>query len=495
MNKHRKYIDIVEKFQGKKILVIGDLILDIYLTGKSTRLCPEAPVPVVDVSKKEILLGGASNTACNLSSLGADVTYCTVTGSDNAAREALVLLQNTGCDCSLIIEDSRRETIVKTRVVAGTQIAIRFDSGTQTEIDADVSEKLNNLIREHHWKFDAIVISDYDKGLLTESTIQTLKEIRQQKNIFLAIDSKRLNVFSCLRPSLVKPNYQEACKLTNGKEDYSQRVQQISLLGDLLYQRTNASIIAATLDQDGALFFNTGKMVCHRQAPHVVNPSVAGAGDTFLSAFTLTYLVSNDIETSADIAGVAAQIAISKEATSSCSISELTCHYHQTGKHVTSVDDLERICKNYKELGHRIVFTNGCYDILHSGHVTYLHCARELGDVLIVGINNDESIKRIKGEGRPINSLEDRIEVLSGLSSVTHVIAFGDPHNDTPEPLIHIIKPHVFVKGGDYTKDKLPEAAAVEMYGGEIVFIPYVPDHSTTSIIHRITNFLPSIAN
>ncbi len=492
MKNHTRYIDIIAQFEGKKILVLGDLILDVYLKGTSTRLCPEAPVPVVDVGERKTQLGGAANTVCNLQTLGAIVTFCTVIGNDPYGDEAIKLLKNTGCDCSLIIRHSERETIVKTRVVAGSQLGIRFDTGTQTEIDAATADQLNTFVNQCFEKFDAIIISDYDKGIVTPSVITNLKYQQVSGSRFLAIDSRRLEAFSNLKPSFVKPNYDETVKLMKSKPMYAERTQQVASFANTLFDATGAKLIAATLDKDGALLFENGNLVYETQAQNIPNPHVAGAGDTFLSAFTLAYITSHHVGHSADIASAAAEIAIRKESTSSCSAAELKCYYHQKEKYISSPEELDLISQHYRETGKRIVFTNGCFDILHSGHVTYLHCARELGDVLIVGINQDESIKRIKGDGRPINTLNDRVEVLSGLTSVTHVVSFGSENDDTPEPVIHIVKPDVFVKGGDYTKETLPEAQAVEMYGGEIVFIPYIPDHSTTAIIHRITNPHPS---
>jgi D-beta-D-heptose 7-phosphate kinase/D-beta-D-heptose 1-phosphate adenosyltransferase len=223
------------------------------------------------------------------------------------------------------------------------------------------------------------------------------------------------------------------------------------------------------------------------QAPHVTTPHVAGAGDSYLSGFILAYLNSRKSNISAQVATATASIAIRKEGTSTCSQAELKSYFNIHSKFISDFGDLGEISNAYRNSGKRIVFTNGCFDILHSGHVTYLHRAKDLGDVLIVGLNTDESIKRIKGENRPINSLIDRLQVLAGLSSVDHIVPFGSRNDDTPVPLIRIVRPHVFAKGGDYTKEKLPEAETVEAYGGEIVFLDHIPDHSTTRIINRIT--------
>jgi len=182
---------------------------------------------------------------------------------------------------------------------------------------------------------------------------------------------------------------------------------------------------------------------------------------------------------------------VKKESTSSFSSNELRAYFDLNNKYISSAEQLKELCDNYHQQGKRIIFTNGCFDILHSGHVTYLHRVRKLGDILIAGINTDESIKRLKGESRPINPLSDRLQVLAGLSSIDHIVPFGNAADDTPIPVIKLVRPHIFAKGGDYTKDKLPEAAIVEELGGEIIFLPHIPDHSTTEIINRISRVAP----
>lgn len=486
MHDNRTYHDLIDRFHQKHVLVIGDLILDVYLKGASTRLSPEAPVAIVDVAEKIPLLGGSANTVCNLRTLGASVTYCTVTGNDADGDTALQLLNNISVSAHTIIRHPDRDTVVKTRVVAGSHVITRFDCGTQTPIDHETVLQLIAHIGSNFHQYDAVIISDYDKGVVTAPLLEAINRLREQHPVFLAVDSKRLPFFVSIHPDLVKPNYDEAVKLLDLESRSTARVDQLIAEGKRLTAKTQAKLIAATLDHDGSLFFENGENVYHAHAHAVALPQVAGAGDTFLSAFTLAYASGGDIQHSAEIASAAAAIAVTKDSTSSCAAAELKNWFYGKAKFIHSLADLGLLCENYRAQGKRIVFTNGCFDILHSGHVTYLHCARELGDVLIVGINTDESITRLKGASRPINALVDRIQVLSGLSTIDHIIPFGDAHDDTPVPVIRVVRPNIFVKGGDYTKDKLPEAAAVEENGGEIVFIPQIPDQSTTAIIRRI---------
>lgn len=480
------YTDIVNAFRSKKILVIGDLMLDVFLKGTSTRLSPEAPVPVVDVEGKTALPGGSANTACNLRSLGAEVSYCSVAGLDEDGEEAIRLLKQSEVDIAGVMRDSSRKTIVKTRLLAGTQVITRFDQGTTSLVGNTISQKLDRFLEKNGNDFDAIVVSDYNKGVITPLLLETLKRLKERNSVFVAVDSKRLSFFKGLKPSMIKPNYDEAIDLLQTKRLSSGRPDQILSAARALYEKTQARIIAVTLDEEGSIVFEKEKSF-YRCQPLTVPPyGVAGAGDTYLSAFTLSYLVCNDITLSADIATAAASAVIRKEATSQCTFMELKNFFHTRSKYVCSTDELRDLCETYRLQGKHIVFTNGCFDILHSGHVSYLHHAKTLGDILIVGMNTDESIRRLKGPNRPINNFNDRLQVLSALGSVDHIVPFGTEGNDTPIPLIEVVQPHVFVKGGDYTRDQLPEADTVERLGGEVLLLPHIPPYSTTAIIERI---------
>jgi D-beta-D-heptose 7-phosphate kinase/D-beta-D-heptose 1-phosphate adenosyltransferase len=481
--------DILGSFANQRVLVIGDLILDIYLNGTTTRISPEAPVPVVDIDYQKMYLGGAANAACNFRSLGADVTFCTATGNDSSATEALAILKEMEIETKNIFQIPSRQTLVKTRIVSGGQVIARFDKGTQHALPPEASEILaQSITRDYEW-YDAIVISDYDKGIVTYPVMEAIADLQRKHKKFLAIDSKRLPFFKSLAATFVKPNYDEAIKLLQLKTCTKGRLDQLIKEGHRLYEKTGADLIGVTMDQDGSLFFEQGEASYWAHAPAVAAPHVAGAGDTFLAGFVLAYASCRQVQASAEIATAAATIAIRKESTSTCSANELKTYFQLESKSVASLYDMHKICESYRQAGKRVVFTNGCFDILHSGHVTYLHRAKELGDVLIVGINTDESIRRLKGPRRPINSLPDRVEVLSALSVIDHIIPFGSAEDDTPISLIETIRPDIFVKGGDYTREKLPEAEAVDEAGGKIIFIPLVPDHSTTSIIEKINAF------
>lgn len=481
-----QYHELINGFANKRILVVGDLILDAYLRGSSTRLCPEAPVPVVDIHKKVFSPGGAGNTVCNLRALGASVVFCTVVGDDREGDEAMRLLEDIGVCTEGIVRHPGRKTLTKSRVMAGSQLIARIDEGSADITDYETSGQLMAYVENSYHSFDAVVLSDYDKGVITPAVRDRLCQLQKSHQVFMAVDSKRLPFFSSLHPSYAKPNYTEAIKLLDLPPLAIGRAAQIGKHADQLLAKVNARLLSVTLDVEGSLVIANGHPLTHYSAPPVRNGEVAGAGDSYFSGFLLSYLCSGNPDISATIATVTASIAIEKEGTASCSQQELRSHFQVHSKYIATLPELAEICSAYRSSGKRIVFTNGCFDILHSGHVMYLRRAKELGDVLIVGLNTDDSIKRIKGSSRPINSLADRLQVLAGLTSVDHIVPFGDEHDDTPVALIGIVRPHVFAKGGDYSKKDLPEAPTVEACGGQIVFLDHVPDHSTTRIINRI---------
>jgi len=479
------YQTLIRAFMQPAILVLGDLMIDNYLRGASTRLSPEAPVPVVDVNSHTSVLGGGANVAANLRHLGANVTFISLTGDDYAARLAGELLAKEEIRDEVVRCNTRR-TITKTRVIAGQQLLTRYDEGTEIQIDMDCEQQLIAVLEKQFPLHDAIVIADYNKGLITPAVIAALERLRMQYGKFIAVDAKDLRLYKGLHPDVVKPNYKEITGLLQLPLQHGSKAQQLEEAGAAIFNATGAAISAVTLDEEGALIFQEEKLVCHTLARPVNNPNVSGAGDTYISAFTLACLSGATAATAAEIAGAAASVAIRKSNTAHCRHAELTAYFSAKDKYIRDEQQLEALCEMYRAEGKKIVFTNGCFDILHSGHVSYLERAASLGDVLIVGVNTDESIKRLKGPERPINSLNDRVQVLAGLGVIAHLIAFGSKENDTPEPLIRIIRPAVFAKGGDYSRESLPEAAAVEEYGGDVVLLPLVPDRSTSLIIKRI---------
>ncbi len=484
----KTYLSLISRFRHQKVLVIGDLILDVYFSGDCTRISPEAPVPVVDINEKKYCLGGAGNVVANLKALGCDVRFCSVTGQDQGRESVLRLLHQNGVPTNDIVADTTRKTLIKTRITTGKQCLIRVDEGCCDNISGNTEDELIARLERLYDEVDAVLIADYDKGVLSERIIAAIGRLNNRNRKLVAVDSKKPESYKALRPSLIKPNYPEFLKITGQKGVAGDRVEQVKGFGKVLHERCGAEMTAVTLDKDGVLMFSGDEFCFYKKAPAVEFPHVSGAGDSFIAAFLLTMLAQGSIEDSVGLALESARIAIEKEDTSFCTKEELMHNLGISDNKLDRSSSLPEVCAYYREQGKRIVFTNGCFDILHRGHIEYLNQARQLGDVLIVGINNDDSIKRLKGPERPINDLLDRMEVLSALGCVDHVYSFGEKHDDTPIELIKVIKPEVFVKGGDYKGKKIPELKILKEYGAEVHFLPFVKNLSTSNIISKINH-------
>jgi len=475
--------DVVARFTGMRVLVIGDAMLDVYTQGVSQRLCPEAPVPIIDVVDEQYHAGGAANTAANLASLGAKVKFLAATGDDCPADQLLKILSSQGIDTSPVCRTPTRRTLVKHRIMADAQMVVRFDWGHRQKLAPAEEQCLLDAIEINSADCDAVVVSDYGYGVLTPRIIERLSRLRA--GTVLAVDSKHLPRFAQARPDVVKPNCREALGLLqlDVLPHASQRIDVIAAHSDELLELTGAKMVTVTFDRDGCLCLERDFEPLRVAAPPCTTPRVAGAGDTFLSTLTLSLAAGADTTQAAQLANLAASVVVEKDLTATCSVEELLDRITGDQNPHTDMARLGRLLDQERQRGRRIVLTNGCFDILHRGHVTYLKKARELGDLLVVGVNSDESIKRLKGPERPINTLVDRLGVLAALDCVDYLIAFEE---DTPHRLIEAIRPDVFVKGGDYTRETLPEASLVEQLGGVVRILPLVADRSTTNIIKRI---------
>ena len=475
---------LVDGFSQLHVLVLGDTMLDAYVRGRSTRLCQEAPVPIIDCEEEWSAPGGAANTAVNLRALGARVTLLSVVGDDDEGRHLCDLLARQEVDASAVVKHPARSTLTKRRILAGSQLVARLDAGVTQPLNLHAQRAMVTRLQTLHRRCDAIVLSDYDYGAIGEAVITALARLQQQRPVVLVGDSKCLSRFGELSFSAVKPNYEQALRLLHaGPAEGAARIDQMLELGPQLLERIVTQIAALTLDRDGAIVFHRGGPPLRTLTQPNPHSRAAGAGDTYVAALALALAAGGDAPEAAQIAAAAAAVVVGQDGTSHCSAAELRGRLAGLRRTDLGVETLLPTLEDHRRRGRRIVLTNGCFDILHRGHVTYLHQARALGDVLIVGVNSDASIRRLKGPQRPINSLEDRLQVLSALDCVDHVIAFDE---DTPHRLVRAIRPHVFVKGGDYTRDRLPEAALVEELGGRIEILPLVRERSTTGLISRI---------
>lgn len=477
---------IIDNFKNLKILVIGDAILDTYIYGATDRICREAPVPVFNAERENYSCGGAANTAMNLAALGAETYYLTVLGKDSNAIQVLNVLRSHNVHCEFILHDKARKTITKKRVIALSNIILRLDEGTVSDINKDFENRLLKKILQINNFTDATLFSDYGFGVITDSLIQSLRPLVPSFQKPVLVDSKNVRRFKNIHPDAVKPNYEEALALLNlSKISKNKRVGQVMKNSEALLNKTGAHNVAVTLDDDGVVLIRKGKK------PYCVNciprdsKNTIGAGDTFISALTLAIASKLKMETSVEIAAAAAAIVVQKNGTAGCSNVELKSYFNTIPKYISNKEELANTIKELRRKEKKIVFTNGCFDLIHKGHISLLEKAREAGDVLIVGINNDESARKVKGADRPVNTLEDRITVLAGLQSVDYIIAFAE---ESPLQLIKTVHPDVFVKGADYTETSIPEMPLLKKLECEIKIIPSQFHISTTEIIHRIND-------
>ncbi len=476
----RKF-DLIDSFRELKVLIIGEAMLDVYLNGSVQRICREAPAPIVDIDGQQNAAGGAANTAVNIRSLGGRTTFLSVVGDDPAGLLLRRILLADGVPVDDLLIDPGRSTLVKNRITAGSQILLRFDQGTTARVDDDTETELIDRISRIFPSSDAVVISDYGYGIVTPKALERVRELQASAPKVLVVDSKHLADFRSLHATSVKPNYEETLSLL-GLEG-SVTPEEITSYGEQILELTGSRIAAVTLDSKGALFFERGCPPYRTYARPAHRARGTGAGDTFVSALALCLAAGAPTAVAAEMASASAAVVVGKDGTTPCSAQELREYFQFGGKWVSGVDRLAERIELYRKQGQSIVFTNGCFDILHSGHVNCLHAAKAMGDVLIVGINSDGSVRRLKGGERPVNRLEDRIRLLAALGCVDHVVAFEE---DTPVEIIRAVRPDVFVKGGDYTVQTLPEAPLVHELGGRVVILPYTKNLSTSGIIDRI---------
>lgn len=478
-------VSLLGALRDRRVLVVGEAILDSYLDGHADRLSREAPVPIVTLRERVDAPGGAANAAVNIQMLGGHATLVSVVGGDAEAERLRMGLRAAGVQDRLVVRRDR-PTLAKQRLSAAGQMLVRFDTGATDAIDAVTEDEIIARVVELHDAVDAIVISDYGYGVLTDRIVTVLAELQRHSRRILVVDARDLRRYRGVGATAVKPNYSEAVRLLGEREvaDVRARARQVGSQGDRLLELTGSRIVALTIDSDGAFAFERGQPAYRTYARPRSHSRAAGAGDTFVA--TLALALAGDLSTPAavELASAAAAVVVGKEGTSSCSASELEQALSTAaGKRLASTETLARRIAYHRDQGRRIVFTNGVFDILHRGHITYLNRAKALGDVLVVGVNSDASVRRLKGPERPINLLDDRLEVLEALSCVDHVVAFED---DTPEGLIRIVRPDVFAKGGDYAIERLPEAPLVEAMGGSVQILPFIDDRSTTGIIARV---------
>lgn len=476
-------IEKLDTIKQKNILVIGDVMLDRYFFGISKRISPEAPVPILLKKNEKIVLGGAANVAINIKKAKQKVSVLSVIGDDEKGNILIKLLNQNEIDSSLIIKDKERCTCVKNRFVGQNNIQMfRFDEEITEKVNLETNEKVLKILEENVSKYDLVVISDYNKGLLNSLNTSKMIEIANKNNIKTIIDVKEPKYEKYKNAYIIKPNVSELQDITKMKVDTEKDIEEAS---KTLLKNTNCKYVLTTRGKDGMMLVsNEGVTNIKCESREVYD--VTGAGDTVISY--LATGISNNISLldSIQIANYAAGVGVSKMGTYAVAIDEIKNYIKvkndvEYEKKIVTIDKLKELLKNRENK--TIVFTNGCFDLFHVGHARYLREAAKLGDILIVGVNSDASVKRLKGEQRPIISENERMELLASLEFVSYVIMFGE---DTPYNVIKEIQPDIIAKGGDYKPEEVVGKDIVEKRNGKVVICPLIESKSTTNIIKRI---------
>ena len=467
------------KNKTPKILVAGDLMIDHYLWGKCERISPEAPVQVVNVGNETKLLGGAGNVIHNLIALGAEVDVISVIGGCEISNELKALLKDINVRPDYLIEQKDRITSKKSRIIASQQQVVRYDRESVDPISKNSQDSLLSIYKKILNDYDVVLLSDYGKGVLTSELTQMLIKIAKKNNIKVLVDPKGLNYSKYAGAYLLTPNKKEASEATqiniNSNESLLQAITELKKLCHL-----NVSLI--TLSEQGVAIFDNSLRVHPTVAREVFD--VTGAGDTVLASLGFALSCGYEIDQAVEFANLAAGVVVSKIGSATATLDEIieyqsSLHQSTSDVHIKTWDEIELLSKKLKTNGKKLVFTNGCFDLLHTGHVRYLETAKSYGDVLILGLNSDRSVNALKGNSRPINNQQDRAYILAALDAVDYVVIFDE---DTPYDLIKKIRPHILVKGGDYKGKNVVGHDLVD----ELKLVQFVEGKSTTETIKQI---------
>jgi len=468
----------IPDFTKARVLVAGDVMLDRYWSGSSNRISPEAPVPVVNVHDCVDRAGGAANVALNIASLGASVTLAGIVGNDEAATILSRLLDDKGISQTFVSQDNYK-TITKLRVLSRHQQLIRLDF-EETSVDLDTDD-FNQAVLEHIAQFDVVVLSDYNKGSLNQA--QEIIKVARKAGVSVLVDPKGHDFEKYRGADLLTPNLSEfeaivsACTSDDDLLNKAEQLRKTLELKSLLVTRSERGMTLVQQENESVTVPTKAREVY----------DVTGAGDTVIGVLAASIAAGSDTESAVVLANIAAGIVVGRLGAACVNSDELKqatsdafhLDYHQK---IVSLDTLKREVEFSQKSGQKIVMTNGCFDILHAGHVQYLSEAVACGDRLIVAVNDDESVRRLKGDSRPINMLVKRMEVLAALGSVDWVISFSE---DTPEKLICDVLPDLLVKGGDYQPDEIAGAHCVKASGGKVEVLSLREGCSTTDVINR----------
>lgn len=470
-------IDLREK--PPKILVIGDLMIDHYLWGDCERISPEAPVQIVNISRENLVLGGAGNVVNNLKALGAEVEVMSVIGSGQISTELKTLLADIGVSTRYLLNEAGRITTKKSRVIASGQQVVRYDLESSSDISDASQSTIITTLKKIIKDYQVVLVSDYGKGVLTATLMPQLIALADEYNKKILIDPKGTNYTKYKGAYLLTPNKKEAALATQIEiKDNNNLIQALQYLKT----RYNLKLAMITLGEQGVAIYDGRFKIYPTVAQEVFD--VTGAGDTMLAALGFALAAKMDIDQALEFANLAAGVVVGKIGSATVTLDEIyqyesSIHHSNSQTHIKTASEIYRLAKVLKTNHKKIIFTNGCFDLLHIGHIKYLETAKSLGDILIVGLNSDTSIASLKGKNRPINTQKDRAYVLAGLEVVDYVVIFDEP---TPYELIKNIRPDILVKGDDYKGKTVVGQEIVD----ELKLVPFIKGKSTSKIIEKI---------
>lgn len=480
------YSQILSAISQVRVLCMGDVMLDHFAYGRVERISPEAPVPIFRAIRKTTVLGGAGNVVRNFSSLQAQCIFMGVVGDDTYGGEVITLFENLPHTRAECVTEKGRRTTVKTRFVSEGQQLMRCDEEDTFEISFEARTCILDALKAHVNSVDLVILSDYSKGFFSPAFVQEIIKIVTQHQKPILVDPK-VKDYRCYRgASFVTPNAKELSSATNMPVDSDEEVEKAT---QFLLDHCGIETVLATRGAQGMTLHERGKAAVHLPTHALDVYDVSGAGDTVVACLGACVGAGASAHQAAHIANVAAGLVVAKVGTATISLDELSQALHtnleeeRLKKHASTWQEAhDRIVQWHRE-GLKIGFTNGCFDILHPGHIKILRESRQACDRLVVAVNSDASVKRLKGESRPFHSESSRMHVLEAMSDVDLVVLFDQ---DTPLELIQYLRPDLLVKGADYTVETVVGAKEVLSWGGDVLLVTLQEGHSTTSTLQKM---------
>ncbi|MEE9606067.1 MAG: D-glycero-beta-D-manno-heptose 1-phosphate adenylyltransferase [Candidatus Scalindua sp.] len=488
----RNLAHILSTIGRPNILLVGDFMLDKYVWGEVRRISQEAPIPVINVTSEEVRPGGAGSVANNLAELGANVYCCGVIGNDDAGKRLREMLNDLRVETDGIFEDCNRPTTVKVRVMGhlqsagrGVQQLLRIDYEKTDDIQEKIQNEIINKIKDKIQHLDVILVSDMNKGAVSKQIVTAVINYGKKQKIPVIVDPRYGGDYDNYKgATVIAPNRYET-ELSTGINITG--IDSLKAAGKKLLKDLSLEYVIITVDKDGMFLCNkNGEYNLIHTVPKDVY-DVSGAGDMVLSVLGFVAGGGNSFEDAAAIANVAAGIEVGKIGAMPISrseiLSELMGGPNPLYSKIKVLDELEKILDKHRENNEKIAFTNGCFDILHVGHIEYLKFSRRAGDVLVVGLNTDASVRAQKGQSRPFVVEDERARLVSALEDVDYVVLFDE---QTPESLIRRVKPDILIKGEDWKEKGVVGREFVESYGGKVLLAPLVKGVSTTDIVSKV---------